>query len=361
MSPRKADDVRILTLGGSNTGVAHGWVSALRSLMPDHTIENRFLGAVGSLYGLLRLLKARSENEPRPDVLVFEYALNDTLLLVNGTVSVATVRETLHDVVSYCIEERIGLVFLCLQLNPTSPKEIRESARSDDIYAAVARERGVAHCLRHSDVFGEVAAAQFVDPVHLSPEGAACIAEAVRARLGQPVPPPRSASRPTLFAYLDAAQARLQGPAHLVSLRSSVFEGPFVRLDRGGACSWDVFGGLVATMIRSTQRSGFYRIRAGGRAVRKNAQSSMRDMVPNLMTLHSMSRVLRAPGSLTIDLPLSEAELSGLRLDRTFWDSDPPEPFAVQQLEINGVMVRRERSRLRRTLEACMNFFRRGA
>lgn len=64
----------LLLLGGSNTGIKGGWARHPAEIMPEAEIDNQYLGVVGSLFGLLRLLKLKKEGFKKPDVVVFEYA-----------------------------------------------------------------------------------------------------------------------------------------------------------------------------------------------------------------------------------------------------------------------------------------------
>ena len=62
--------MKILLLGGSNAGMREGWASQFQRQASAHEVENRFLGAVGSLYGLMALLdysRGRIMAEPQCD------------------------------------------------------------------------------------------------------------------------------------------------------------------------------------------------------------------------------------------------------------------------------------------------------
>jgi len=110
--------VRLLLIGGSNTGIRGGWARQLAALMPEAEIDNQYLGVVGSLFGLLRLLRLKKEGWPRPDVVVFEYALNDSYIMLGGGVDAPLLQWVLEDVVTLCAREGAGLLFLCLSLPP---------------------------------------------------------------------------------------------------------------------------------------------------------------------------------------------------------------------------------------------------
>ena len=50
-------------------------------------MTNGFLGAVRSLCGLMQLQKPEPEGAPLPDIVVFEYTLNDILLVSRNAIS----------------------------------------------------------------------------------------------------------------------------------------------------------------------------------------------------------------------------------------------------------------------------------
>jgi hypothetical protein len=52
-------------------------------------MTNGFLGAVRSLYGLMRLQKREQERAPLPDIVLFEYTLNDILLVSRKAISLS--------------------------------------------------------------------------------------------------------------------------------------------------------------------------------------------------------------------------------------------------------------------------------
>ncbi len=340
-----------MVLGGSNSGPKNGWAATLAQIAPEHRIENKFLGAVGSLFGLLRLLKMRQEGTERPDVVIFEYALNDSLWLLGNNITLKLVEEALHDVITLCAGEGIGLLFLCLCLRPPEPEgEAELSLIMDRLYCDIARVRGAADCLLQADILGGIAQSQYVDSAHIGPEPAMLVAQAVAARLREPVPAPRQARRALTFDYLDAKKARIDGPGKRITTSSSVFEGPFVELQRGGACVWDANGALVALALRSTERSGSYSIRAGDRLIRKNAQSLARENVPNLMALHYVTAELPPTSRVAVEMTRSERTLMAQPYDLTLMDGPPHVRFEDQTLEIAGIMVRRRRNMFEKAL-----------
>jgi len=341
-----------MILGGSNSGPHIGWAAALRKAAPEHQIDNRFLGAVGSLFGLVRLLKMRAEKLPRPDVMIFEYTLNDSLWQAGGNVSIQLIEETLQDVATHCAREGVGLLLLCLCVRPIEGQgESSGSLFMDDLYRRVARSRG-ADCMFLADILGSIQAGDYVDPVHLGVEAAARVGQAVAARLRAPVPIPRAGRRGVCFSYHAANEARIEGAATRIYRKSPVFDGHFIELARGGASVWPVNGRLVALMVRSTEWSGRYRVRLGDLTIRKNAQTAARESRPDLMILHYVtSQAGTGDSGIMIDMPASEAELMALPGDLTLMEAEPPKPFIEQQLEIGGVVVYRPRSRLRRMID----------
>jgi len=343
--------LRVMIIGGSNASPRTGWASILKDIAPDHAVDNRFLGGVGSLFGLLRLLEMLRRDEPRPDAVIFEYTLNDTVWLVGDSVSWKTVQETLHDVMTICARERIGLLFLCLFLRPREGEGKAEASLFlDRIYREAAQARGAA-TLFMSDILGDVGPESFIDPKHLDLASSRRVAESVAARLRAPLPVPSGAARKLRFAYLDASRATLSGKATLARHTTPVFEGAFVELSRGGKCAFDAEGRLAALLLRSTENSGFYSIRAGGRAIRKNAQSLARANVRNLIALHYVVRDMPSSARITIEMTRSETALMAQPLDMTLMEGEPLVPFEDQTLEIAGIMVYRPRSWLGRVID----------
>lgn len=336
--------MRVMILGGSNSGPRTGWAASLSEIGGEHIIENRFLGAVGSLFGLLRLLKMIRDDEPRPETVIFEYTLNDTVWMAGDSLEPQIVVETLHDVMTICAREGIRLLFLCLCLRPRDGEgEAEGSLFLDRLYREAARARGAA-ALFLGDILGEISPHFFVDPKHLNAAASRRVAEAVATRLQAPLAVPNGAGRKLSFAFLDAAQASLSGEASRAYLESAVFDGPLIELRRGGKCAFDANGGLVALALRSTERSGSYSIRAGDRVIRKNAQSLARETVPNLMALHYVTTELPPTSRVSVEMTRSERELMTEPYDLTLMDGPAHVRFEDQTLEIAGIMVRRRRN-----------------
>lgn len=338
--------MNILLVGGSNTGISYGWGAQFRRIARGHVVTNRFLGAVGSLFGLLRLLELEREGEPLPDLVVFEYALNDMMLLDSGCVTRPLLRATLLDVVAFCARRGVRLVFLCLEVRPTERARVHACVeRVKRLYRRVARAHGVL-CLTLDDMRGAIRFEDFSDEHHLTPDVSKEVAQWLMAEidLGRaPVPSPPPSHEPSLF-YERAEAAAPIGPCRLVDIQSTVFSGRFLEIARGGASRWPGEGRLVALMLRSTETAGVFEIRAGPRSLRKNAQSQMRTAAPRLMLLHYLVRPLACLDDLVIAMPRVEAPLMALREDRTPLSTAPQTPFEEQRLEIHGVMFWRRPS-----------------
>ncbi|MBL1256157.1 hypothetical protein [Methylocystis sp. Sn-Cys] len=346
--------MRIMILGGSNSSPKHGWAAELAKIAPEHVFDNKFLGAVGSLFGLLRLLKMARDGDPRPDAIIFEYTLNDTVWLAGESLDPRIIADTLSDVLTFCARERIAVLFLCLCLRPHEGQgEAEGSLFLDNIYRAAAEKRGAA-CLFLSDILGHIDASQYVDHKHLDAASFGRVAQAVAERLRKPIPTPRGPALNMRFCYADATQASISGPVSRLQRSATVFEGAFVEIARGGGCQWNIRGRLVAALLRSTEQSGCYAIRAGDRTIRKNAQSLAREAVENLIILHYVAQALPAGKSVVFDMPASESALMGLPDDLTLMEGPAHVPFEEQTLEIAGIMVYRPPSLARRVYEALL-------
>lgn len=333
--------MRVMLVGGSNTGMEDGWAYYLPGLLPEHDVDNQWLGVIGSLFGLLRLLKLKKENHPRPDVVVLEYALNDTLMM-RGAFEPSFLETVLHEIIDICARDGVKLLFLCLVVRPVKGQPRTEtSIIVEETYKSVARERGV-DCLLQSDILGAVNFGDYANRVHLAPEPARKVAQAVAERLRQPIAPLRESGKAPAFAYLDPSAAELTGAATLTRLASSVFSGDFVRLEWGGGAFWPCAGKLVAIMIRSSEDSGYYRVSAGGKSYRKNAQVTARAILPKLMIMQYAPSQPETRDGVLIDMPESQELLMGLDVDPTKMECAPQTAFADQTLEVNGILVWRD-------------------
>ncbi|WP_457797678.1 SGNH/GDSL hydrolase family protein [Methylocystis sp. S23] len=343
--------MHILLLGGSNAGVKDGWAAQFAEMAADHRIENRFLGAVGSLYGLMALMKRARDGAAMPDLVIFEYCLNDILLCEAGVLGSALVEDALDAVMDFCALRGVGLVFLCLEPRPGEDGKPRSKAirKIRKLYEAAARRRAVPD-LWLRGIFAEgLAAAHFQDENHLSTDAAGRVARALFARIEQgvaaPSPSPKKVDR---FDYVDATQTLVQGPCALDNLSSRVFEGQFLEIARGGTSFWPGEGSLVALMLQSNDRSGPYSIRSGERACRKTPRSQMQDIVRKLMLLHYVTGEITARGEVEISMPADEAALMRLPANKGLLEAPPIAPFAEQTLAIHGLIFWRKGSLLSR-------------
>ncbi|WP_442756539.1 SGNH/GDSL hydrolase family protein [Methylocystis sp. JAN1] len=348
--------MHILLLGGSNAGVKNGWAAQFAELATGHRVENRFLGAVGSLYGLMALMKLEREHAPLPDLVIFEYCLNDILLLEAGVLRPALVADALQAVTDFCAHKGVGLFFLNLEPRPSGNRKQQKAIRRiAKLYAATARRRGVPS-LSLRNVFSEaLVAAHFQDENHLSTEAAGRVARALLAEVdaGVAAPQPRAEQAPR-FDYVDATQTLVLGPCALRVLASRVFEGPFLEIERGGKSFWPGEGSLVALMLQSTDASGVYSIRTGDCAVRKTPRSQMQDIVRNLMLLHYVAGDIQANGEVEIAMPEDEDGLMRLPANKGLLEAPARAPFEAQTIAIHGVIFWREgslRARLRAFVE----------
>jgi hypothetical protein len=363
--------MHIHLLGGSNTGIWNGWahhfvIMAERDL--GARVTNGFLGAVGSLYGLLQLQKLAREGAPLPDAIVFEYALNDIVLVHGDVVSLSLVRETLTDVCDFCVRRGVALQLLCLE-----PKELRlfrpfhRGRRVRPLYGAAALRHGLPSPLSQSEAMGRnVLDGDYLDDHHLTPEASRLVAEALVRRLSAPPPAPVGARIPrakskkagSAFDYVDATEARVSGRARPSMCDMTILKGPVVELRRPSSARWPATGRLVGVLLRARPTSGWYRITVAGAVRRKNACGSDLALLPEVVTLHYPHVWRRARGAVEVAMPDGEDELMRLAEDVSPMPQDPEPPFADQEMAVFGVMLWRGPSGLLRVAEA-IDFWRR--
>jgi len=353
--------LKILLLGGSNAGIRDGWAAQLADNAPDFAVDNRFLGAVGSLYGLMALMKMEREGAAFPDLVIFEYCLNDILLREAGVLKLALVDDALDAVIDFCARKGVALLFLCLEPRPIEGGRPRKAIpRIGNLYAAAARRRSVS-CLWLRDIFPEgLTPSHFQDENHLTNSSAGRVAGRVETtiRSGVPAPPSETGSAPSPFCYVDATQARVTGPCRTHSLSTRVFEGPFLEIARGGASYWPGMGNLAALMLRSNDMSGVYSIRSAGAAFRKTPRSQMQDIVGNLMLLHYVAGTIPASGEVEIAMPADEAALMSLPANKGLLEAPSAAPFEAQTLDIHGVIFWRKPSLAARLRTLLRSLFR---
>lgn len=336
---------KILLLGGSNAGLRNGWAAQLVARAGAHVVDNSFLGAVGSLYGLMALLKLRREGAALPEVVVFEYCLNDIILVEAGVLGEPLIVDALREIVDFCADAGVALLFLCLEPRATERRNAHKArARVRPLYAAAAQRAG-ASCLWLHEIFANAPAAEYLDENHLTPAASSRVTDAVLAAIDAGVATPRrgphEASR---FDYVDATQARAAGPCVLRRVTKRIFSGPFFEIARGGSSFWPGNGRLVGLMLLSTEASGVYLIRTRDKAFRKNARSQMQEEVVNLLLLHYTTRSIVVAGEVEVAMPDDEVALMREAEDKTLLDLPATAPFAAQTLEIHGVMFWRPRS-----------------
>ncbi len=336
--------MKILLLGGSNAGMREGWAFQFQRQASAHEVENRFLGAVGSLYGLMALLKMEREGAAHPEIVIFEYCLNDILLFAANCLRRKLVADTLEGIAACCARRGIRLMFLCLDPCQTTSKELRGARRRARRLYADAATRYATPAIWLDDIFpGGPAAAHYQDQNHLTIEASAATAAAVLSKLGDArIPAAHDAE--IRFAYFDATRAQRSGACELHHIESKVFEGAFIRLKRQSECHWPGSGRLAALMLHSDDTSGEYLIRAPRCARRKNPRSKMQEIVANLMLLHYVSGTIATDRGVVIAMPDDEAALKRAPEDATLLAIPPTAPFLDQTLDIHAVIFWRPRS-----------------
>ena len=328
-------------LGGSNAGLHYGWAAQLATRLPEHRVTNRFLGAVGSLYGLMRLMQLGEEKAPLPQLVIFEYALNDAVLLDAGWLRTDLLEDTLHTVAELCRQRGLPLLLLCLQPRPGEAARVDAAARRAlASYRRLSLRHGLHPCVTQQEALGGVRPDDYIDKLHLHAEASIRVAEHVAAIVRSvrvPVPRAGRISAPS-FRLVPARAARTQGPCRLLELTSTVYSDEFLELSRGGSSLWPGRGRLVALMLRTTETAGAYRLAAKGWSLRKTAQSHIRQVLPKVMLLHYVRAQPVAEEDLEVSMPADEAALMRLPEDRTFHGAPSEAPFGAQKLEIAGVI-----------------------
>lgn len=336
--------MKILLLGGSNAGMREGWASQFQRQASAHDVENRFLGAVGSLYGLMALLKMERERAAPPDIVIFEYCLNDVLIFAAGCLDPTLVADTLEAIAAHCARRGIRLMFLCLDPRPTDSRALRSAMRrARRLYSDAADLYGLPALWLEQIFPGGRTTSHYQDENHLTVEASAAVAAAALGKIGDArIPSARKAD--VRFDYVDATQAQPRGACERHHIGSKVFEGGFMRLKRPSECHWPGRGRLVALMLRSDDASGEYLLRAPGCAYRKNPRSKMQEIVANLMLLHYVSRKIVTDCGVCVALPDDEAALKRAPEDATLLAVPPTAPFLDQTLDIHAVIFWRPRS-----------------
>ncbi|MFO1102786.1 MAG: hypothetical protein U1E20_07785 [Methylocystis sp.] len=336
--------MKILLLGGSNAGIKEGWAFQFQRQASEHEVENRFLGAVGSLYGLMALLRMEREGAAPPEIIIFEYCLNDILLFAANCLQETLVVDTLEAVAACCARRGIRLMFLCLDPSEAPSKELRGARRRARRLYAQATKRYATPAIWLEDVFpGGPTAAHYQDQNHLTIKASAAVAAAVLTSLGD-ARIPEARDREIRFEYVDVRRARARGACERRHIVSKVFEGDFIRLKRPSECRFPGSGRLVGLMLHSDKTSGDYLIRAPRCARRKNPRSKMQEIVANLMLLHYVSGAIVTERGVSIAMPDDEAALRRAPEDATLLADPPTADFPDQTLDIHAVIYWRPRS-----------------
>lgn len=332
--------MNILILGGSNAGIIDGWAYQFSRIASEIQVQNRFLGAVGSLYGLLALMKARHDGIPLPDVVIFEYCLNDILLYQANILNIRLLIDTLDAVIEFCQCERISLVFLNLRPleNPTSvnAKAIKKISW---IYRSAAIKHNIRTLWQNDVLGGSQVAADYRDDNHFSSEASGRIANAIRIALNEGLPTVISGRlNASKFTYTEADQARVEGPVSSSRVCTKVFDGNFLEIRRGGKSFWSGQGYVAGIMLQTNEQSGDYTIQINNKSIRKRAFSQMQKAVPNLILLHYVKKPLWSSETVEISMPINEGDLLNLAIDRGIVEGVPTEAFQNQTLQIHALM-----------------------
>ena len=345
--------MHIHLIGGSNTGIWDGWahhfvLAVERDL--SARVTNGFLGAVGSLFGLYRLQRLKSDGEPFPDVVVFEYALNDIVFADGRVISTRLVRETLMDAADFCVRAGIALQFLCLA--PRDLRCARVSRRIARAYEDVARNYGLPPPLSQREAMARVIVdGDYLDEHHLNPDASRAVAAALVRRLStlalRTAPPVASPPRRS-FAFVDATRAATAGRAWRSTCTMTVLSGPVVEMRRPSSATFPAEGRLVGVLFRSRRSSGWYRIGVGGALRRKNACESALAFLPEAVSMQYPRVRTLARGAVEIAMPDYERALMRLPHDRSPMPWGPEAPFGDQELALFGVVLWRETSVLAR-------------
>ncbi len=279
-----------------------------------------------------------------PDLIVFEYTLNDMVLVGGNIISKHLVKDTLHDIAEFCVHRRIALHFLCLQPRGTGKPGrslLRRGVR--ETYSQVARRYGLPVPLSLHEAMGRgILDSDYLDPHHLTPEASHLIAEALLRRLSGPLakaptgapPQPRRA-----FTFVDANQASAIGRARLAQCEMTVLQGPVIEMHRPSSATWPATGRLAGILFRSRLTSGWYRIRVDHTVRRKNACTSDLSILPELVVMQYPNIRTLARSVVEIAMPDDEAGLMTIAHDPSQMPQKPECPFLVQEFAVFGLML----------------------
>jgi hypothetical protein len=286
---------------------------------------------------------------------IFEYALNDAVMLDAGWLRADLLEDTLREVAELCHARGLPLLLLCLELKPRGIARIDAATRrSMRCYERLAERHALHPCVTLQEALGGVRPEDYVDQKHLNEQAsirvAGYVAKIVRS---ETIPIPRAVAAPRpFFRFVHAHEAQRRGPCREVAIESTVYCDDFLEISRGGASLWPGRGRVVGLMLRSTETAGVFRLAAGASRLRKTAQTAIREVLPKVMLLHYVEKQPIAKDDLEISMPLDEAALMTLSEDPSLHGAPAEGRFEEQQLEIAGVMFWSGSSWLRRMLAA---------
>ena len=100
--------MRIVNIGGSNSIRKQSYTYKL--IKTNHNLLNYGIGAAGSIYGLIQLIKNKAIGNC--DTIIYDYFTNDNNHFRKGINKVSRVNKTLIELVNLCIENNIKLLFV---------------------------------------------------------------------------------------------------------------------------------------------------------------------------------------------------------------------------------------------------------
>ena len=337
----------ILLLGGSNAGMTEGWAYhfAPRAAERGWLVENGFLGAVGSLYGVLALHKRISDGLPWPEIIVFEYMLNDLILANARTISPFLVRDCLDEVGRLCAQRGVKLFILGLEPRAgRPPSAIGPTARIRRIYSRASRLTPALGGLFIERALGRLPGPEdYIDDNHLTPRVSEQIADALVAelepcmRVAAPVAATGAQFRAG-FCYVSAGEASLEGQASRGRVNTRVFRGQTVEMSRPALSLWQGEGRLIGLLICADATSGAYRITAGPWRRRKNAASEVLDLLGKFVTLHYLADPPPRGATIAIEMSDDEAELEATATEAVPLERAARTPFDSQTLKVYGLI-----------------------
>jgi hypothetical protein len=337
--------VDVLLVGGSNTGLRDGWARQFEKLATRHRVTNAFLGATGSLYGLVNLMAVSDLS--KVDVVIFEYTLNDAIFVNYGVQDQQLIQICLEQVAAVCRANDIRLILLTLNRRDDFPVASEDTRLVNETYLSVAKAWGLEVVSLRDLISNHARIADCpIDSlfdgtgVHLSQSLAEIIAEAVLAAVqGRPqvtldLPAP---SRRHEIIYIPATTADLFGKTLFVDRRTAAFKGRFLRLAGDARCQFNGAGELIALLVNSRQESGWLTLETDDGACAKNTHSTWTRPGTDRIIMQYMTKKFgfRAPG-----LSIVRGRRSD-RVDVTPETLDPTVADDAQVIELHGLVVLR--------------------